>query len=38
LPPALAEALAAFEQHIALERGLSPNTARAYRTDVESLL
>jgi integrase/recombinase XerC len=38
LPPALAEALAAFDQHIALERGLSPNTARAYRTDVESLL
>ena len=38
LPPALAAALAAFDQHIALERGLSPNTARAYRTDVESLL
>jgi integrase/recombinase XerC len=38
LPPALADALAAFDQHIALERGLSPNTARAYRTDVESLL
>lgn len=38
LPPGLAAALAAFEQHISLERGLSPNTARAYRTDVESLL
>jgi integrase/recombinase XerC len=38
LPGALADALAAFDQHIALERGLSPNTARAYRTDVESLL
>lgn len=38
LPPALADALAAFDQHIGLERGLSPNTARAYRTDVESLL
>lgn len=38
LPPALADALAAFDQHIALERGLSANTARAYRTDIESLL
>ncbi len=38
LPPGLANALAAFDQHIGLERGLSPNTARAYRTDVESLL
>jgi integrase/recombinase XerC len=38
LPPALAEALTAFDQHIALERGLSPNTARAYRTDIENLL
>ena len=38
LPPALADALAAFEQHIGLERGLSPNTARAYRVDIESLL
>jgi integrase/recombinase XerC len=38
LPPALADALVAFEQHIGLERGLSPNTARAYRTDIESLL
>lgn len=37
-PPALADALASFDQHIALERGLSPNTVRAYRTDVESLL
>ncbi|MGA3151317.1 MAG: tyrosine-type recombinase/integrase [Streptosporangiaceae bacterium] len=38
LPPALAQALAAFERHLAAERGLSAHTVRAYIGDVGSLL
>jgi integrase/recombinase XerC len=38
LPAALSRALAAFERHVAAERGLSPHTVRAYRGDVASLL
>jgi integrase/recombinase XerC len=38
LPPALADALAAFERHLRAERSLSPHTVRAYVGDVTSLL
>jgi integrase/recombinase XerC len=38
LPPGLGRALAAFERHLASERGLSPHTVRAYLGDVTALL
>jgi integrase/recombinase XerC len=38
LPDALADALEAFVRHLALERGRSAHTVRAYRGDVASLL
>ncbi len=38
LPEWLAERLAAFERHLAAERGLSPHTVRAYLGDVGALL
>jgi integrase/recombinase XerC len=38
LPPGLSRGLAAFERHVAAERGMSPHTVRAYRADVTSLL
>ncbi len=38
LPPAMADALAAFERHLRAERSLSPHTVRAYVGDVASLL
>ncbi len=38
LPPALAQALAAFERHLSAERGLSAHTVRAYLGDISSLL
>jgi integrase/recombinase XerC len=38
VPPALAEAAAAFEVHLRSERGLSRHTVRAYVGDVASLL
>jgi integrase/recombinase XerC len=38
LPPRLADALAAFERHLAAERSLSPHTVRAYASDIASLL
>jgi integrase/recombinase XerC len=38
LPSGLSRGLAAFERHLAAERGMSPHTVRAYRADVTSLL
>jgi integrase/recombinase XerC len=38
LPERLAEPLAAFERHLAAERGLSAHTVRAYLGDIRSLL
>lgn len=38
LAPPVAAALAAFLRHLELERGRSPHTARAYRTDLTGLL
>jgi integrase/recombinase XerC len=38
LPERLAAALAAFDRHLALERGLSAHTVRAYTGDITSLL
>jgi len=38
LPDRLAGLLAAFERHLAAERGLSPHTVRAYLGDTRSLL
>jgi len=38
LPPALADALAAFERHLVLELSRSPHTVRAYTGDVAGLL
>jgi integrase/recombinase XerC len=38
LPGPLAEALQAFTRHLALERGRSPHTVRAYGGDVRALL
>ncbi|HZG96595.1 MAG TPA: tyrosine recombinase XerC [Mycobacteriales bacterium] len=38
LPPPLTGALAAFERHLAAERGLAGRTVTAYVSDVESLL
>ncbi len=38
LPPQLEEPLAEFERHLALERGLSGHTVRAYAGDVRRLL
>ncbi len=38
LPEALATALAAFERHLSVERGLSRHTVRAYVGDAASLL
>ena len=38
VPEQMAAALAAFDRHLALERGLSPHTVRAYTRDIASLL
>jgi integrase/recombinase XerC len=38
LPVPLARSMAAFERHLAAERGLSPHTVRAYLGDVAGLL
>ena len=38
LPPAFADAIEAFCEHLKLERDLSPHTIRAYRGDITSLL
>jgi integrase/recombinase XerC len=38
LPTGMAEALAAYRRHLAVERDLSPHTVRAYLADVESML
>jgi integrase/recombinase XerC len=38
LPAPMCEVLAAFERHLAAERGVSPHTVRAYLGDVRSLL
>lgn len=38
VPPALATGLTAFERHLRSERGLSPHSVRAYRSDVAGLL
>ncbi|SHF52316.1 integrase/recombinase XerC [Jatrophihabitans endophyticus] len=38
LPPALADAVAGFEQHLRLERNRSPHTVRAYVGDVVGYL
>ena len=38
LPPALAEALDAWEEHLRLQRNLSPHTVRGYVGDAVSLL
>src|SRR6266550_5573285 len=38
LPDSLGAAVAEFDRHLALERGLSPHSVRAYRVDVVSLL
>jgi integrase/recombinase XerC len=38
LPPALAESLDAWEEHLRLQRDLSPHTVRGYVGDVVSLL
>ncbi|MGO9081309.1 MAG: tyrosine recombinase XerC [Streptosporangiaceae bacterium] len=38
LPDALREPLAAYERHLAAERGLSAHTVRAYAGDIRSLL
>ncbi len=38
LPPAMTDALAAFERHLRAERSLSPHTVRAYVGDVALLL
>ncbi len=38
VPAALADALAGFRRHLALERSRSPHTVRAYTGDVASLL
>jgi integrase/recombinase XerC len=38
LPPALAEALRAFEVYLDAERGMSPHTVRAYLGDVTRLM
>jgi integrase/recombinase XerC len=38
LPPAHADALAAFVEHVRFERGLSEHTVRAYVTDLRGLL
>lgn len=38
LPPALAEALSGYEQHLVAQRDLSPHTVRGYVTDVVLLL
>jgi integrase/recombinase XerC len=38
LPPALAEALDAWEEHLRLQRDLSPHTVRGYVGDLASLL
>jgi len=38
LPESMATALAAFDRHLALERGLSAHTVRAYTRDIASLL
>lgn len=38
LPADLQHALDEFGRHLAAERGLSPHTVRAYRTDIASLL
>jgi integrase/recombinase XerC len=37
VPPAIADALAAFEVHLRAERGLSPHTVRAYLGDIAGL-
>ena len=38
LPEPMAAALAAFNRHLAAERGLSPHTVRAYLGDISALL
>ncbi len=38
VPEPMAAALAAFDRHLALERGLSSHTVRAYTRDIASLL
>lgn len=38
LPPALAEALSGYEEHLVAQRDLSPHTVRGYVTDVVLLL
>lgn len=38
LPPALAEALAGYEEHLVAQRDLSPHTVRGYVTDAVLLL
>ena len=38
LPPALAEALAGYEEHLGAQRDLSANTVRSYVSDVTRLL
>lgn len=38
LPPALAEALAGYEEHLVAQRNLSPHTVRGYVTDAVLLL
>jgi integrase/recombinase XerC len=38
VPAPMAAALAAFDRHLALERGLSAHTVRAYTRDIASLL
>jgi integrase/recombinase XerC len=38
MPAEMSEALAAFDRHLAAERGLSPHTVRAYLGDISALL
>jgi integrase/recombinase XerC len=38
LPEPMAQALADYERHVAVERGLSPHTVRAYLGDVHAML
>nr|WP_235737636.1 tyrosine recombinase XerC [Nocardioides alcanivorans] len=38
LPEAMAQVLAVYERHLAMERNLSAHTVRAYRSDIASML